>query len=302
MSSLFFRKTSVIDHAIMGPEGIRGGSYNLNFTASLPKEKFDEEAVVVDFSSGKKEVKELIDRHVPDSHINGWDHKVWVPTRDTSVTSGDGIIRVEDDFAIISGPSDMFRFVDCTHEDLVKQDVIEWFMTQYLNTFINTDVDYQVKLDQEAYQEAYPYEVEGVEVSRAYFDYYHGLRNSSSFGCICVAHGHKSFVDVVTDPKDHLIGYDIAATIAGLLNHQYIYHKDVLHAGAFSYTTQRRGPMSYKPKVIIESIEINEEPTIENIVEWVKKQPEVIAAITSLDGPATIMISEGLQKGALWQV
>lgn len=296
MSKLFFAKTSVIDHAIMGPYGIEGGSYNLNFTAELPKEKFDDEQVVVDFSSGKKEVKELIDRHVKDPYVNGFDHKLWVPTRDTKVTEKhDGLITVEDEFSIVTGPADMFRFLDCDHDKIEDQDVIEMFMNDYVNEYIKTDVIYDVMLD----EESYPMHPLMTRPKTVYFKYYHGLRNSSSYGCVNITHGHTSFVSV---SGDHT--YELAETIAFLLDDKYIYHKEVQKdEDVFEYETSRRGPMKYVMKYRPSGmIELDVEPTIENIVEYVRTHPTFIEEAKHAPPGTEIFISEGLQKGASFTI
>ena len=297
MSKLFFAKTSVIDHAIMGPYGIEGGSYNLNFTAELPKEKFDEEQVVVDFSSGKKEVKELIDRHVKNPYTNGFDHKLWVPTRDTKVTEGyDGLITVEDDFSIVTGPADMFRYLDCAHDDLLDYKKIERFMSDYVNEYIKTDVVYDVRLDSDAYPML---PLHGEEYTLRYFKYYHGLRNSSSYGCVNITHGHTSFVSVKGK-----CGYMLAARIAQLLDGKYIFHKEVTNdARVFEYKTSHRGPMRYvMKKEPAGLIEIDVEPTIENIVEYVRTHPVFLEEAKFAVPGTEIFISEGLQKGAAFKI
>jgi 6-pyruvoyl-tetrahydropterin synthase len=302
MSKLFFAKTSVIDHAIMGPFGIQGGSYNLNFTAELPKEKFDEEQVVVDFSKGKKEVKELIDRHVSNPNQNGFDHKLWVPTRDVKVVhNDDGRITVEDDFSIVTGPRDMFRFLDCDHYGIQDEEKIEMFMTDYVNTHMDSgEVKYEVMLDDDAYP-MYPLHGENSAIS--YFKYYHGLRNSSSFGCVNITHGHTSFVSVAGggDRSQQII---IADAIAGLLDDNYIYHKEVhKDENTFAYATSRRGPMRYFMKRQPDGmIELDVEPTVENIVEYVSTHPTIVKLAKGLKYPCEVYISEGLQKGAAFTV
>lgn len=303
MSRLFFAKTSVIDHAIMGPEGIQGGSYNLNFTAELPSEKFDEEQVVVDFSKGKKEVKELIDRHVSNPTQNGFDHKLWVPTRDVKVVhNDDGRITVEDDFSIITGPRDMFRFLDCEHSCIQDTEKMEMFMSDYVNSHIggNGDVQYEVMLDEDAYP---MYPLHGGSSVFSYFKYYHGLRNSSSYGCVNITHGHTSFVSV-SSTGNKLIDADIADLIADLLDDHYIYHKDVRKdENTFAYDTSRRGPMRYyMKKQPFGLIELDVEPTVENIVEYVRTHPAFIELTENLPHSCEIFISEGLQKGAAFTI
>lgn len=299
VSELFFAKTSVIDHAIMGPGGIVGGSYNLNFTAQLPTDQFDEEQVVVDFSSGKKKVKELIDGHVctnqqDNPRMNGWDHKLWVPTKDVKIIwENPYTVSVQDDFSIVSGPSDMFKLVDCHADDLTSMEFVGNQMTKFINNALSSPVEYNVILD----ADAYPMGPFIKDPDYFYFTYYHGLRNSSSYGCANITHGHLSFIAVSGDAP--LEAKDMAADIAAKLDGAYLYHEDIRSnvKGAWNvnYTTSRRGFMSYTDKRdYVKKIVMSHEPTVENIVEMVKNWY-----------PARgyrFAISEGLQKGSLFTI
>jgi hypothetical protein len=75
-STMFLANLSVVDHAVLIPEGlIRGNSHNPSFEVSGVVDEV--ENVVCDFSTIKKRMKQLID-----DHDMGFDHKCWILTRE----------------------------------------------------------------------------------------------------------------------------------------------------------------------------------------------------------------------------
>jgi len=299
MSSIFFSKISVVDHARLTSLGPVGGSVNLSAIASLPHDMMDEEQVVVDFSSGKKQLKNIIDAHDNDQSINGFDHKLWVPNdvdvkfTDTKTTRD--WVTVEDDFVVVSGPADMFKFMDLPRARMNSLDAQAYEMEKLIKSQTRI-VEYGVRLD----EDAYPDSINRLSYDSAtrMFGYMHGLPKSSSYGCKNILHGHKSFVRV--NCSDHSVADYVADTISTYLDDTYLVCKDhVVDDFSVRYVTSR-GEMSLKFKTLatrnMNFLVLDSEPTIENIIDY------AIAKVDIPRQPMTIMISEGLQKGALVRI
>jgi len=76
-SSIFLNAVTVIDHAYINHDGlIIGGSFLASFLVTGETDPL--EKVVVDFSTLKKDIKNLIDRHTYYNNSNGYDHKLWL--------------------------------------------------------------------------------------------------------------------------------------------------------------------------------------------------------------------------------
>lgn len=297
MSTIFFNKISVIDHSKILPNGSSiGGSYNLNFTATLPVEKMDEEQVVVDFSSGKKEVKQVVDQHLFDPNVNGWDHKTWfIEGPSIQFSEKDNRGKLETPYLIMEGPLDAFRrYTSVTAQDSITLMEAEFakFIGSALNTTKTIPIDYKVVLD----EKPYPNVMMGHRyVVTRMFRYQHGLRNSSSYGCQNILHGHLSFVRVAHSDRESATF--LAERIAKRLDGAYIYHKEIqVDTNKFAYSSQRGEFVLefLKPQPLVS---LTTEPTIENIFDyiltWVRQQYSEL-----MDGLLGLEISEGLQKGA----
>lgn len=304
MPSIFFNKISVVDHSRIDSQGESiGGSYNLNFTASLPSSKMGEEQVVVDFSSGKKDVKKIIDQHLfsHDQSDNGWDHKTWVSINNPNIlfsvkTFSDkfpvGI--VETPFFKMQGALDAFKLIKtpCMHH--LANPHIE--MTEYIQKNLAPGpggVKYNVFLDEDPYPSVLH---QARYQATRIFRYEHGLRHSTSYGCKNILHGHLSFVRV--GHAEEAIANHIAESLADYLHNTYIYHKDIRRGDVFSYSTSR-GDFSLEFKQAKKTIELNVEPTIENIFDHtVREFKSKTENAKIMRDVKFIEISEGLQKGA----
>lgn len=301
MSSIFFNKISVVDHSRIDSLGESiGGSYNLNFTASLPSGKMGEEQVVVDFSSGKKDVKKIIDQHLfaYDQSDNGWDHKTWVPIDNPIIlfsikTFSDKfpIGIVETPFLKMQGALDAFKLIKTPY---LANPHIE--MTEYIQKNLAPGPDgvkYNILLDEDPYPSVlHQARYQAMRI----FRYEHGLRHSTSYGCKNILHGHLSFVRV--GHVEEAIANHIAESLANYLHNAYIYHKDIRRGDVFSYSTSR-GDFSLEFKQVKKTIELNVEPTIENIFDHtVREFKSKTENARLMRGVTFIEISEGLQKGA----
>lgn len=156
-----------------------------------------------------------------------------------------------------------------------------------------------------------------------FFSYMHGLPKSSSWGCQNPVHGHTSYVFLGLNAKEGASSAEsylenLIVSITCYLNEAYFACKDVysydpdLNKHQIKYTTGRGDFLvtwSYKNSIHVTDsdennfvyeipnvIVIDEEPTIENILEHVYYR--YLPDLQKL-GVDVIGISEGLWKGAL---
>jgi len=295
MSSIFFSKISVVDHAKLTAVGPLGGSFNLSAIASLDPAEMGVEQVVVDFSSGKKEIKNVIDAHHADPEKNGFDHKLWVPSDADIKQLSDGSIEVYDSFVYVKGPADMFKMVSSRRAEMTNRVRLISDMEQLVSKMLPRE-QYEILLDDDPYP-VIDCSMFCSEEATYMFEYTHGLAESSSFGCKNILHGHKSFARVLS--RDRYMSDHIAKLIADHLDGSYIYNAK--HSPAervIDYTTVRgHMRLEFGNYDGLKMIRLEVEPTIENIIEYVCGIPEIAFELQS--EPVVVMVSEGLQKGAM---
>src|SRR5574344_821877 len=160
-ASLFFRNVSVVDDGYIDELGrVIGGSYFPNVTIS--GKVTEDENVVIDFSKGKKLIKDAFDEIM--------DHKVWV-------IEGYSNAEVEED---INNSNNYLIKTPVMESSIPKWRVFQMKQTDTFNSLI------------EEYLKAYGLDIKvEVEMSENTFSsqdnntlsYSDGLKNSSSQGC-----------------------------------------------------------------------------------------------------------------------
>ena len=192
-AKLFLNNITVIDHGFIGNDGRQhGGSFHASFEVS--GEVDPTEQVVIDFSAVKKTIKNIID-----DPVYGYDHKVWVLPgwSDCEVAQDNYQVTIRSSALELSGPANMLRMVDAT---------------EYSCAAIGAAISRHVEIE---LAKAYPGVNPKVKCILSevgfiynaanpsfYFRYSHGLRNSSSWGCQNIAHGHLSWLEIEHD-KHH---------------------------------------------------------------------------------------------------
>lgn len=258
-----------------------------------------DEQVVVDFSKLKKRVKDVID----DKEI-GLDHKTIIlrssdnnidayvnGKRTTFVFKENGKRVLE-----LNSPSDATHVI-CSENvmsgaqamRLVEKRAADLLTIELNHYYPGLDIAVKCTLHNR--------QTVADEGNAVHFEYAHGLRESSSWGCQNVLHGHRSIVSVepIANQED-LEGYckQYADDVAMYLWGRYIcngYRTEDAYS-VIEYTTGRGyfrlDLLTDRFKVL----DIGKEPTIENILEHVlNKFP--------LKTGYALMISEGIQKGAV---
>lgn len=306
-ATMFLNEISVVDHCFIDSEGnVIGGSFNPSFLVSG---KIDPvENVVVDFSTIKKQLKGAID-----DKSFGFDHKCWVIENFSNVVISNGeagfvtsfdalealpddhLIQVDTAFASIIAPRNAFKFVRNPKKLAYdNENAGQWFC-EYLNQLFpeltfdhNNNVNVHTFYDQKHH---------GV----AYFRYAHGLKDSTSYGCQNIAHGHLSFiqVDATSASAEFLLH-----TIAQELNYTMFINKDNVVEETdeyvqMEYQSHSRGVFSarwFKNATRQNCIILPTETTIEFLVDFVKTKYLVELQKA---GIRELYVSEGLSKGAM---
>lgn len=329
-STMFLSEMTIVDHAYIAATGtVIGGSWNPSFLVSG---KIDPvEKVVVDFSTIKKQVKSYID-----DDDSGFDHKLWVIDGFSGVTkyivndkeaSFDDLmdldficpntpVTIETPVGMLTGPKNAFKFIKAEPGQEYNTETAGLWMAEYLNEIFacknpaidcalaanNVDQDIKVVCSNTINAHTYlPDEIAPV----CYFTYNHGLKDSTSWGCQNLGHGHLSFIQITVDPEK-ADKYDVGPTtyrIAQALNNTtFINRENVVEDNdsfvSIAYTTPSRGSFaaSYSRddadnKIVI----LDTETTIEFLVDYIRERfAEDLEAISATG----IYVSEGLSKGA----
>lgn len=312
-SSIFFNEPTVIDHSfIAGDGGCYGGSVNPSFIVTGAVDP--QENVVLDFSSGKKRIKEWID-----DNTNGFDHKCWIVR---GVSNFDSVYAVETkesiyDWDYLASDQDPDRILTVSTRRLIITAPKSAFRFA-LNDAKLAEVYPAIRAEMKAYLEAkmpeFSFDVEmraspvpSTVESHQLFRYVHGLKNSSSWGCQNIAHGHLSFIDVVTPAGTDLeFKANVVRSIARSLDNTiFISAENYTKTEYFHeirYQSQSRGEFSMEMPVarpFHKFVVLETETTIEHIIEYVAAAYKT--QLKSLNA-TRIYVSEGLSKGAVLEL
>lgn len=289
ISSMFLRNVTCIDHAFVDNRGfIEGGSYHQEIIVS--GEIDEHEQVVVDFSAVKKQIKAIID-----DKESGFDHKLWIIEGWSKCEVTDlwsGYVRVVTPHHILVAPWNALKIVKGFQRYQINPfDAVQSQMEKEVQAGLNEangveNIKVSIKLTKQFFGE-----------NPVKFTYFHGLKNSSSWGCNNIAHGHTSFVEVYDDIGRRVP--EVENMIAHYLDGAMLIFKENLESpNKISYETPR-GKFSLTFTDDVKRIVMEQETTIENIVEHVC---EKFSPVLDYYAVSKVFISEGLQKGALKQI
>lgn len=310
ISSIVLNNVTVIDHAYIDQNGyVVGGSFQGSFHVSG---KIDPtEKVVVDFSTIKKSLKQLVD-----DDENGYDHKLWIieglsniinisnrKIEDQSIEVYDietpqlnltvpvnAIRRVSK--LPVANPEYSTEYISYSISEFLESELTTLYPN--VNITVNTILTHDIGLTQ----------LPGYVLhSPRYFRYVHGLKDSTSWGCQNVAHGHLSFIAAYTTP--HLSNNETHSNVIQILNKivdtldlVVFINKENFKNTTISYTTEQRGyfEMTFNNLSTMRHVVLDTETTIEYITEFVKTHwGEQLRQA----GVTKIIVSEGLTKGCI---
>lgn len=264
-----FRNLTCLDYAHVTKTGhIKGKS--LNVSVSVFGKITGKESVILDFSKGKKEIKQIID-----DKFSGFDHKLVIfPNSEIKMNMVDNnLCEITSSNFNIRLPYDNLREGSSYCINKCIEELLQEKMPEY---------KFKVSTEEK-----------GFTKSNTYFNYIHSLKNSSAWGCQGV-HGHTSFVEVISSSQelDTLLQSHIANMFDGKLiafkENVVFYDSNKIE---LEIDTCERGTIfqtfENTPYLIIDT-----ETTIEYMVQY------AVSTFASQLKNKTLTISEGLMKGA----
>ena len=293
-SAIYYHHITDIDCAYINDQGETVG---LSFAPEfiIRGELTEDEQVVADFSSAKKKIKAAID-----NPVTGIDHKLIIFTNYSKAqlytSNTEHNIIVETPHVTLDVPltgiKTVFQSDNETAMAALKRE-IETICSRELGLDV-TVKDMKLNNDPNRFQDNFV---------RLHFRYTHGLTNSTSYGCKNIMHGHYSYADVNSyKSMPFEVQKRFEAAIKELdgayivcSNHVVdITNRDDGTYVSISYQNERGkwSALLKNPKLIV----LDNEPTIENILEWVSDTHYDL--FTDI-GRCTLRISEGLNKGAI---
>jgi 6-pyruvoyl-tetrahydropterin synthase len=291
-ATMHLNHVTVLDHGYIGDDGmVYGGSFHPSFLVEGDVDPV--EKVVIDFSTVKKKVKALID-----DNETGFDHKLWIMEgySNCKYMIKQDQIWIKSNRLELDLPRNAVKIFKCdSHSTFNVGQALELYVEEAMqDSHPGTRIT--------CYNSTTPHVINDADVSM--FTYVHGLKDSTSWGCQNNSHGHLSFVQVIGDTissntdelkkVENLIANTLDRTV--FINSENI-TENTDEQLTIEYYTEARGwfiATYYKTedtKIII----LNTETTIEYLVEYVADR---FARELSQCGAATIMVSEGLSKGA----
>ena len=293
-STMFLSDLTVVDHAYIDNRGnVVGGSFNPSFFVTGEIDPIEQ--VVVDFSAIKKQIKQIID-----DKETGFDHKLWWIDG-----FSEGKVYITPDFV----QPHACEIVTPTTTLYMPTNAVKVFTgTSYSTHYIGQQMG---KLVEDGLRVLHP----GVNItvecvnntnchtptaitSAALFRYAHGLKNSTSWGCKNIAHGHLSYIQLLPHSPQAM---SLALTVAEAIDDTiFIFRDNIVHEDAehitIEYVTEERGRFygDYK-KAAYHIIVLDTETTVEHLVDYVADR---FRSKLTEAGVTTVLVSEGLSKGA----
>lgn len=312
-SSMFLNQPTVIDHAYIDHEGrVIGGSFNPCFIVTGKVDPV--EHVVVDFSNVKKTLKALID-----DRETGFDHKLWVLTQvsNAEVSVGETSVSITTPCTTMELPRNAVKFLH-TALDYTKEEVGKEFES-YLNTEMRAaypGVGISVEVHNAARHQLMTLSdplMENLDWAIQSFSYVHGLKDSTSWGCQNIGHGHASFVqifflDELPAPPGKETSEDPYALLTSIGDYLdrtiFVNHSNVVSFGDpeewwinLEYSTPERGTFRAGYNTRLQKVCVLEsETTVEHLVDHVVS---LFGDRLRKSGVSKLFLSEGLSKGAM---
>jgi hypothetical protein len=248
---------------------------------------------VVDFSTIKSDLKSLVD-----DRIAGFDHKLWLLNTSPCVVEyvGDKV-GITSPYLSIEAPVDSIKVIDSLEYTL---STIAASIQRYLNMHLR---DRGITV--QCVNSTRPH-LMMAESEYTTFRYCHGLRNSTSWACQNIAHGHLSYIQILNkNLNSNNETYEIRRRIASDLDNAiFIWSENVVSADRehvyLEYESRDRGRFTLslnkdRQKIII----LNKETTIEHIIEYVMTCYYKDLCNANVH---RVAVSEGLTKGSLADV
>lgn len=295
-SSLFLSELSIVDHAYINNEGIVvGGSFNPSFLVTGEMDPIEQ--VVVDFSTIKKDIKAAID------HKDiGFDHKLWFIDGYSAgtIAISDKAVVITTQYTTLNLPLNAVKYV--------QNDQVRDYNTPTIGIAF-------AELVQDELAKKYPaidITVECINTENAHFSispayypaefftYSHGLKDSTSWGCQNIAHGHLSFLQLETELSSSEASRELCTSIAQDISSALFVNPTNIKTNddvtlVLEYETPRGLFQAAYAKSVYNIHILETETTVEHLVAWVAStyKDQLSAA-----GVTRVWMSEGLSKGS----
>lgn len=305
-SKMFLVQPTVIDHAYIDHDGcVVGGSFNPDFVIGGKVDA--KEKVVVDFSTVKKTLKAHID-----DREQGFDHKLWLMPGYSKYQ----VEHVSPDMLCIKTPNvqlDLPRnaIKVLPHAVAYTEEEIEVELFLYLQECMGRSypgIDIDIRVHNSAIPQTItpnPQTIAGLGSHIETFTYNHGLKDSTSWGCQNIAHGHLSFLQVFYERGrigDTVNPIGLCRSISEYLDGTtFVYTDNVVPSKepgvvTMEYETERgyfrAEYRRYGHKVVV----LDTETTVEYLVSHVR---DVFGERMRNARIRKLFLSEGLSKGAM---
>lgn len=286
--SLFLNQLTIIDHAYIGKDHkVHGGSFNPSFIVS--GEVDPHESVIVDFSTIKKDIKRIIDNHDHNNSNNGLDHKLLVLRNSyNDIVYHKDTITIKTDTFETTMPCDAVKVIEDIANYSVKAfgDYLEVFLKEKL-----TEIYPLINIDVKCNNSETPVFYRNDFIDYILFRYVHGLKNSTSYGCGNLQHGHLSYIQSIELYNNPELVAKIKADIDDCI---FIFKENIIEEDADSitigYKIDRGLFRSKYYKRFYKIVVLPTETTIEFLVQYIKDTYKLTE---------TLFVSEGLSKGAV---
>jgi hypothetical protein len=289
-STLFLSDLTVVDHAYIDHRGnVVGGSFNPSFFVSGEVDPVEQ--VVVDFSAIKKQIKQIID----DKEF-GFDHKLWFIggySKGTLTLVDGGSALVTTPTTSLGMPTNAVKYIE---NGIYSTDAIGQHMGQLVEDELrklHPGINITVKCVNNV-----NCHVPTGTTAVAMFRYAHGLKDSTSWGCKNIAHGHLSYLQLLPDsPQARSLASAIAADLDDTI---FIFDANIVENTnvhlAIEYTTEARGRFyGMYDKAAYKLVVLPTETTVEHLVDYVANKYSTALEDASVE---MVLMSEGLSKGA----
>jgi hypothetical protein len=282
-SSIFLNEISVIDHSYIDDTGfLRGGSFLCSFIVT--GEVDETEKVVVDFSTIKKDIKNIIDKHSRNPNENGFDHQLWVINgySDYTKTQNGNDVYISTPICKLQAPGQFVKEFNGVSYFSAEQAIADHVLTALNVNYPNINLSVECKLSETPVFPPF-----STNFNHILFRYVHGLKDSTSMGCKNLHHGHLSYICI--EDTQHLLKIQSELQSVIFVNEQNIISQvnDLLEIG---YEIDGEGVFNAKYDTSkLKTIILKTETTIEYLLEYF---------IQHYDITGKVYISEGLNKGA----
>lgn len=293
VSTMWLANLSILDHAYIDYRGnVVGGSFNPSFLVSGEVDPVEQ--VVVDFSAVKKQIKAIID----DREI-GFDHKLWFIkgySNGTLTHTSDGQAKIITPTTILTTPMNAIKVIPdgIYATDSIGRHLGELVERELSKLHPSVNIRVECMNNTDAHFPTHNH-------NAAFFRYAHGLKESTSWGCKNIAHGHLSYLQLLpTNDATNALTENMAKELDDTI---FVYHDNIVDETdvhlSIEYTTDRGYFSAMYQKDAYKLEILDTETTVEHLVDAVASK---WAMELDVLGVTHVLVSEGLSKGALVSV